>query len=153
MNKLHTPLLDTFSIAFGLPSVSYSSPPDDPLNELTTQEMNLRRFCHEHDHEVFIKFNNKEVKVYLDPDILMLMEDNFLQNLKEFKQSNKELRIDFVESCDLTIKFIPEGEMVQCTTEGDIENKYTLDKKEVSIALDMFICSFYKLALDTGYTL
>lgn len=68
------------------------------------EEMNLHKFCYEHNHEVFIKFNNKEVKVYLNPDILMLMEDNFLHNLKEFKRSNKGLRIDFVESCDLTIK-------------------------------------------------
>lgn len=145
--------LDTFSITLGFPAVNYALSPEDSLNELTPQEMSLCKFCYEHNHEVFIRFNKDEVKVYFDRDILMLMQDNFKHNLREFNKNNKPLRVDFVESCDLSILFTPEGEVVHCEVKGNINKKYILSKEEVSLSLSLFLDTFYELAFTNGYSL
>lgn len=145
--------LDTLSIKFGLPAVNYALPPEDPLNELSTGEMNLRKFCYKHNHEVFISLNEVQIKVYLDPDILMVMEDNLKNNLMEFKRNNKPLRVDLMESIELSIILTPEGELVHGVMKGDIENEFVVKKKDVSNELDKFLTSFYGLAHDTGYSL
>ncbi len=137
--------IDTFSIYIGLPSISYSSPPEDPLLELTPEEMHLRKFCYEHNHEVFLRINKYEVKVYFEPDVLMLMEDRFLHDVKKFKRGNKDLRIDLMESTLLSLIFSRDKEVVKCKGKGSINGDFIFSKECVNTELDKFITSFYEM--------
>ena len=54
----------------------YADPPEDPLGELSEFEMGIRRFCFECNYEVLIQIGDERKRVFFDPDICMLLEEN-----------------------------------------------------------------------------
>ena len=49
-------------------------PPDDPLGELTSFELGVRRFCYDQNLSISIDIGNQSKKVFLFPDICLLIE-------------------------------------------------------------------------------
>jgi hypothetical protein len=99
--------MDVLNIRVGLPAPhmkEYSLPPDDPLNELSSEEMFLRTFCYEHNHEVLISIGDKYYKVFLDPDISSL-DVNGLSSVISDIGKGKTTRIDFQESVEVSFRF------------------------------------------------
>jgi hypothetical protein len=84
----------------------YADPPDDSLGELSHFELGLKLFCFECDSLVSIEIGQEKVKVFLDPDICMVLEDELPQKLSELSQG-KSIKIEFVESVCLTLKLQP----------------------------------------------
>ncbi|NJM61714.1 MAG: hypothetical protein HC849_18375 [Oscillatoriales cyanobacterium RU_3_3] len=75
----------------------YVDPPDDSLGELSHFELGLKLFCFECDRPVSIEIGEEKLKVFLDPDICMLLEDELPQKLSDLSQ-DKPIQIEFVES-------------------------------------------------------
>jgi hypothetical protein len=92
---------------------NFAPPPDDPLGELSAFELGLRKFCYEYDHKVIVEIGETKFNVFLDPDICMLLEDRFCENIAELEQG-KTMRLDFAESYWMIIKFLPIGKEIKC---------------------------------------
>ena len=131
-----------------------ADPPDDPLGELSQFELGLRMFCYEYDHKVIVEIGETKFNVFLDPDICMILEDRFPQQIGELEQ-DKTIRLDFVESCWLIIKFVPFGNEIKCylrevgySTE---ERLVMLNKQQVVGELRQFLTELMDMAVNWGY--
>lgn len=99
--------MDVLSIKVGLPASDmkeYSLPPDDPLGELSSEEISLRTFCYEKNHEVLISIGDRHYKVLLDPDISSL-DVSGLSSVIDNIREGKPTRIDFQESVEVSFRF------------------------------------------------
>ena len=76
---------------------SYALPPDDPLGELSDFELGLRRFCYECNRRVVVEIGEIVFSVFFDPDICMLLEDGFAEQIGGL-EGGKCIRLDFVVS-------------------------------------------------------
>jgi len=133
---------------------NYALPPDDPLGELSDFELGLRRFCYECDRQVIVEIGDIQFAVFFDPDICMLLEDRFPEQIGELEQG-KSIRIDFAESYLMTVILTPIGEVVNCQLrkfgyENNYDN-YELDKEQVLGELRRFLLEVMQLAIDGDY--
>lgn len=133
---------------------NYALPPDDPLGELSEFELGLRRFCYDCDRQVVVEIGDIKFAVFFDPDICMLLEDCFPEQIGELEQG-KSIRIDFAESYHITMILTPIGEVVSCQLrkfgyEHNYDN-YELDKKQVLGELRRFLVEVMQLAIDRDY--
>jgi len=131
----------------------YALPPDDPLGELSDFELGLRRFCYEGDRRVVVEIGEIQLAVFFDPDICILLEDRFPEQIGELAQG-KSIRIDFVESHHLTAILTPGGKQIYCQLK-DFDNfhfyEYELEQHQVMAELRRFLVEVMELAVDGGY--
>ncbi|BAZ31261.1 hypothetical protein NIES4074_37330 [Cylindrospermum sp. NIES-4074] len=78
--------------------------PEDPLGELSHLEMGLRRFCFEENCEVLLKIGYDDKKLFLDPDIILIL-DELPEKISQLSNDQK-IELSFPESC-LIIHFEP----------------------------------------------
>ncbi len=129
-------------------------PPDDPLAELSAFELGLRKFCYEYDHKVIVEIGETKFNVFLDPDICMLLEDRFCENIAELEQG-KTIRLDFAESYWIIIKFVPISNEIKCYLRefgySTDERIVMLNKQQVLDELRRFLTELMELAVNLGY--
>lgn len=133
---------------------NFAPPPDDSLGELSPLELGLRKFCYEYDYKVIVEIGETKFNVFLDPDICMLLEDRFCENIAEL-ELGKTIRLDFAESYWIIIKFVPVGQEVKCylrefgySTE---ERLVMLNTQQVLDELRQFLTELMELAVNLGY--
>ncbi|MGK7905526.1 MAG: hypothetical protein AB4352_29795 [Hormoscilla sp.] len=129
-------------------------PPDDPLGELDDLEISLRKFCFECNHKVAIGIAGEVKYVFLDPDIILIL--NELPEKISQLASGKKIEIDFPESW-MIIEFVPAGGEVSCTLRkfgvGDRcqQMQFNLDLSQVLGVLKEFLDTVIQMARDKGY--
>ena len=127
-------------------------PPEDPLGELSDWEMRLRRFCFEYNHKVLIEIGDEKKYVFLDPDIIMIL-DELPEKISKLSMGQK-ISIDFPESW-IIVDLMPVASEISCTLRkfGNFcEQKHVeLDKLQVLGVLRRFLDEVMELAMDKGY--
>jgi hypothetical protein len=133
---------------------NFVDPPDDPLGELSDFELGLRMFCYEYDHKVIVEIGETKFNVFLEPDICMLLEDRFCENIAKLEQG-KTILLEFAESCCLIIKFVPIGKEIKCYLRefgySNNERLVMLNKQQVLEELRRFLTELMELAVNLGY--
>lgn len=132
---------------------NFASPPDDPLGELSAFALGLRKFCYEYDHKVIVEIGEIKFNVFLDPDICILLEDRFCENIADLAKG-KTIHLDFVESHWIMIKLIPVAKEVQCYLRefGNSDEKlFMLDKQQVLDELRGFLTHLMELIVSLNY--
>ncbi|HLO87612.1 MAG TPA: hypothetical protein VK203_21760 [Nostocaceae cyanobacterium] len=71
-------------------------PPEDPLGELSHLEMGLRLFCFENNRKVLLKLGNKRKEIFLDPDIILIL-DELPEKIYQLL-IGQNIELDFTES-------------------------------------------------------
>ena len=150
MNKV-----EQFKIRLGERNLeNFADPPDDPLGELSDFELGLRMFCYEYDHKVIVEIGETKFNVFLEPDICMLLEDRFPEQVGELEQG-KMIRLEFAESCCLIIKFVPIGKEIKCYLRefgySNDERLVMLNKQQVLDELRRFLTELMAIAVNFGY--
>ncbi|MCC3537131.1 MAG: hypothetical protein JGK03_23765 [Microcoleus sp. PH2017_25_DOB_D_A] len=141
----------------------YADPPEDSLGELSHFELGLKLFCFECDRLVSIEIGEEKVKVFLDSDICMLLEDELPKKLSELSQG-KPINIEFVESVCITLELQPlANDRISCNLKqfGYLSpNQFTLksrnqqlelNKNQVITELKGFVEQLMEMALNGGY--
>jgi len=141
----------------------YADAPDDSLGELSHFELGLKLFCFECDHLVSIEIGEQKVKVFLDPDICMLLEDELPKKISELSQG-KPIKIEFVESVCLTLEWQPlTNDKISCNfkefgylspnqfTLKSRNQHFELNKTQVITELKGFVEQLMEMALNGGY--
>jgi hypothetical protein len=141
----------------------YADPPEDSLGELSHFELGLKLFCFECDRPVSIDIGEQKVKVFFDPDICMMLEDELPQKLSELSQG-QPIKIEFVESVCITIELQPlANNLINCNLKkfGYLSpNQFTLksrnkhfelNKTQVIAELKEFVEQLMEMALNGGY--
>ncbi|MBD2384790.1 hypothetical protein [Cylindrospermum sp. FACHB-282] len=142
-----------FSLQFAEPcQKDWFLPPEDPLGELSHLEMGLRRFCFENNCKVLLKIGYKDEKLFLDPDIALILDElpeKISQLLKD-----KKIELSFPESC-MIIYFEPVNRQINCIWkkygQSSQKNNFKLEKNEVLKVLEDFVCKIGSKAVDGGY--
>lgn len=133
---------------------NYSDPPEDPLKELSEFEMGIRKFCFDCNRQVSIEIGDERLRVFLDPDICMLLEDRLPEQIGELSQG-KSIEIEFTESCWLIIKLVPLADKISCTLKefgySSTEKHFDLDKAQALEVLRRFLNELIQLAVEQGY--
>ena len=128
------------------------TPPKDTLGELSDFERRLRRLCFECNHRVLIEIGDEKFDVFLDPDIILILED-LPQKISELSLG-KKIQIEFPESCR-EIAFMPAGGEIHCTLSqfGQMVQRehFLLERTQVLEVLGCFLDEVVCLALDGGY--
>ncbi|MDY7005247.1 MAG: hypothetical protein SWX82_15240 [Cyanobacteriota bacterium] len=159
MNNLHK-----FQIRWGEPLLEkFAAPPEDILGELSHFEMGIRHFCYESDRPISIEIGKEQIKVFLDPDISMLLEEDLPTKIDQLSRG-ETIRLEFVDSCCLTIELVPLGNKVNCNLRyfgysdnsknfslDSSYNQFKLDRKEVLETLTDFCIKTADMATETGY--
>ena len=149
MNKI-----DQFKIRLAEGNLEkFAEQPDDPLGELSDWELGLRRFCYEYDHKVIVEVGETRFNVFLDPDICMLLEDRFPEQIGELERG-KTIRLDFAESYHITIIFTPVEDKVNCLLREFYDSHevyYVLNKQQVLDELKLFLTELMEIAVNMGY--
>ena len=141
----------------------YADAPEDSLGEISHFELGLKLFCFECDRPVSIEIGEQKVKVFLDPDICMLLEDELPKKLSELSQGNL-INIEFVESVCITLELQPLAkDRISCNlkTFGYLSpNQFTLksknqhfelNKAQVITELKGFVEQLMEMAINGGY--
>jgi hypothetical protein len=141
----------------------YADPPDDSLGELSHFELGLKLFCFECDRPVSIEIGAEKIKVFFDPDICMILEDNLPQKLSDLSQG-KPIQIEFVESVCITLELQPlANDKISCNLKrfGYLSPKqftlksqnqhFQLNKNQVITELKEFVEQLIEMALNGGY--
>jgi len=141
----------------------YAEPPDDSLGELSHFELGLKLFCFECDSLVSIEIGQEKVKVFLDPDICMMLEDELPQKLSDLSQG-KPIKIEFVESVCLTLELQPlANDRISCNfkkfgylspnefTLKSQNQHFQLHKTQVITELKEFLEQLMQMAINGGY--
>jgi hypothetical protein len=141
----------------------YADPPDDSLGELSHFELGLKLFCFECDRLVSIEIGAEKIKVFFDPDIYMILEDNLPQKLRELSQG-KPIQIEFIESVCLTLELQPlANDKISCNLKRfgylspnqftlKSQNKhFELNKIQVITKLKELVEQLMEMALNGGY--
>ena len=132
--------LHKFQIRWGKPLLEkFAAPPEDVLGELSHFEMGIRRFCYECDRTISIEIGKEEIKVFLDLDISMLLEEDLPTKIDQLSKE-ETIRIEFVDSCCVTIKLEPLGNKVNCNLGyfgySDSNKNFSLDSSYKQFQLD-----------------
>ncbi|MBC6472852.1 MAG: hypothetical protein GDA48_08550 [Hormoscilla sp. GM102CHS1] len=129
-------------------------PPSDPLGELSDFELGLRRFCYEQNRPVAIAIRLFTTRVFLYPDICMMLEDNFPEQIALLSEG-KNMQMEFAESCWQILKSMPRGQKISCHIG---EFGYSLQSKTVELDKDIvlevlrgFLNDVMQMAVDKGY--
>lgn len=141
----------------------YADAPDDSLGELSHFELGLKLFCFECDRPVSIEIGEEKLKVFLDPDICMLLEDELPKKISELSQG-KPIKIDFVESVCLTLELQPlTNDKISCNfkefgylspnqfTLKSRNQHFELNKTQLIAELKGFVEQLMEMALNGGY--
>ena len=127
-------------------------PPEDPLGELSEWEIRLRRFCFECNHKVLIEIGDDKRYVFLDPDIIMVLNE-LPEKISKLSMGQK-ISIDFPESW-MIVDLMPVASEISCTLRkfGDSceQKHFELDKLQVLGGLRDFLNKVMELAMDKGY--
>ena len=127
-------------------------PPEDALGELSDFERGLRRLCFECNHRVLIEIGDEKFDVFLDPDIILILED-LPQQISELSLG-KKIQIEFSESYR-EIAFMPDGDEIRCTLSqfGQVIRceHFLLERTQVLEAVGGFLDEVMSLALDGSY--
>lgn len=127
-------------------------PPDDSLGELSHLEMGLRRFCFEENCEVLLKIGFDDEKLFLDPDIILIL-DELPEKISQLSNDQK-IELSFPESC-LIIHFEPVHRQINCTWKKygqSVENTNFLLYKDVVLReLADFVCKIGSDAVAKEY--
>ena len=127
-------------------------PPQDVLGELPDFERGLRRLCFECNHRVLIEIGDEKFDVFLDPDIILIL-DNLPQQILELSRG-KRIQIEFPESYR-EITFMPDDDEIRCTSSqfGQVvrHEHFLLERTQVLEVLGGFLDEIVCLALDGGY--
>ena len=147
--------IEQFKIKLGEINLEkFALPPDDPLEELSDFQFGFRKFCYECDRQVVVQIGQTKFNVYLDPDLCMLFEDSFPEQLGKLVEG-KTIRLDFHESHWMLMKFVPVDEEIQCyLTEfgyGNEEKLVFLARQQVFNELRRFLTEVMELAVTLGY--
>ena len=101
-----------------------------------------------------MEIGKTKFKVFLDPDICILLEDKFPEQIGKLEQG-EIMRLDFVESYWCKIRFIPADNQIQCyLKEVNYSNQEVLvilDKKQVLAELKRFLSKLMNLAVNQNY--
>jgi len=128
------------------------APPDDPLGELSDFEMGLRRFCFECNHKVLIEFPDERRYVFLEPDIILILE-TLPKQISELSKG-KKIEIDFPESY-MYIEFMPVGDKIRCTLtkfgSNPKQKHFELDQTQVLRVFRNFLDELIEKAVLGGY--
>ena len=126
--------------------------PEDALGELSEFQRRLRRLCFECNHRVLVEIGAEKFDVFLDPDIILIL-DNLPQQILELSHG-KKIQIGFPESYR-EITFMPVGDEIRCTLSqfGQIVQReyFLLERTQVLEVLGGFLDEIVCLALDGGY--
>ena len=126
--------------------------PEDELGELSDFERRLRRLCFECNHRVLIEIGDEEFNVFLDPDIILILND-LPQQTSELSRG-KKIQIEFPESYR-EIAFMPAGDEIRCISSqfGQVVQRqgFLLERTQVLEVLGYFLDEVVCLALDGGY--
>ena len=132
----------------------YADPPEDSLGELSEFEMGIRRFCFECNYEVLIQIGDERKRVFFDPDICMLLEENLPKQVLALSQG-KRIEIVFAESCCVTLKFVPVGSKISCTLQefgySSKQKYFEFDKNQILEVFRNFLDEVMSKAVDGGY--
>ncbi|NES65243.1 MAG: hypothetical protein F6K24_08250 [Okeania sp. SIO2D1] len=125
--------------------------------------MGIRRFCYGCDRPIFIEIGKEQIKVFLDPDISMLLEEGLPTKIYQLSRG-ETIRLEFVDSCCITIELVPLGNKVNCNLRyfgySDSNRNFSLDSsykqfqldgKEVLETLTDFCIKIADMATETGY--
>ncbi|NEP85125.1 MAG: hypothetical protein F6K39_47760 [Okeania sp. SIO3B3] len=133
---------------------NFTTPPDDPLGELSDFDLGFRKFCYEFNRQVIVEIGQTKFKVFLDPDICILLEDRFTEQIGELEQ-DKIIGLDFVESYWCRIKFVPVDTQIKCYLKElnyyHQESLIILNKQQVLTELKQFLTELMNLAVNQGY--
>lgn len=141
---------------------NHADPPEDTLGELSHFELGIRRFCYECNREVSIDIGRDRLKVFLDPDICILLEDRLPQKIENLV-NNESIEIEFSESCCIKIKLVPVGSKIAFDFQYFgylISNNFTLnyqtkiwkiDRNRVLAELKQFVGEVVQMAVDGDY--
>ena len=145
--------IKTFKIQLEKPWVWEGlTPPKDALGELSDFERGLRCLCFECNHRVLIEIGDEKFDVFLDPDIILILED-LPQQISELSLG-KKIQIEFPESCR-EIAFMPAGGEIHCTSRqfGQVIRceHFLLERTQVLEAVGGFLDEVICLALDGSY--
>lgn len=130
----------------------YLEPPEDPLGELSELENNLRRFCFECNHKVALKIGDDREELFLDPDLILILNELPEQMLR--LSLGKKIEIYFPESW-IILKFVPDGDRISCTFKefgnSCIIKEYQLDTTQVLEMFEGFLDELMQMAIAGGY--
>ena len=128
------------------------APPDDPLGELSDFEIGLRRFCFECNSKILIELGDERRYVFLDPDIVIIL-DSLPKQVSELS-AGKNIEIDFPESY-MYIEFVPVESKIRCTLTkfgyNPKQKHFELDKTQVLAVLRCFLDELMEKAVVGGY--
>lgn len=128
------------------------SPPDDPLGELTSFELGIRRFCYDQNHVISIDIGDEDKEVFLFPDICLLIE-RLPQKIAAFSH-HLPIELEFPESW-FSIELEPSNQSVICTISEygrAVSNKqFKLNIAQVLHTLSCFVSQIVQLAVDRAY--
>ena len=126
--------------------------PEDALGELSDFERGLRRLCFECNHRVLIEIGDEKFDVFLDPDIILIL-DNLPKQIIALSRG-KKIQIEFPESYR-EIAFMPDGDEIRCTSSqfGQVIRceHFLLERTQVLEAVGGFLDEVICLALDGNY--
>ena len=127
-------------------------PPEDALGELSDFERGLRRLCFECNHRVLIEIGDEKFDVFLDPDIILIL-DNLPKQIIALSRG-KKIQIELPESYR-EIAFMPDGDEIRCTSSqfGQVikYEHFLLERTQVLEAVGGFLDEVICLALDGSY--
>ncbi|MDM9385459.1 hypothetical protein QUB80_32920 [Chlorogloeopsis sp. ULAP01] len=128
------------------------APPEDPLRELSDLEIGLRRFCFECNHKVLLEIGNEKKYIFLDPDIILIL-DSLPQQVSELSL-DKKIELDFPESY-MYVEFVPTTDNISCTLtkfgSKPQQKSFELNKTQVIRELKLFLEQIIDKAVDGGY--
>ncbi|NEP86900.1 MAG: hypothetical protein F6K18_08675 [Okeania sp. SIO2C2] len=102
-------------------------------------EMGIRRFCYWCDRHILIEIGKEQIKVFLDPDISMLLEEDLPTKIDQLSRGGT-IRLEFVDSFCLRIELVPLGNKVNCNLRYfgylDSNKNFSLDSSYKQFQLD-----------------
>ncbi|MFH7030728.1 MAG: hypothetical protein ACHBN1_36640 [Heteroscytonema crispum UTEX LB 1556] len=126
--------------------------PDDPLGELSDLEMGLRRFCFECNHKVSLVIGNEKKEIFLDPDIILIL-DELPEEIYKLSIGQK-IQLDLPESY-MYIDLVPFADKISCTFTkfgyNPKQKHFELDTTQVLGELIIFLETVIRKAVDGGY--
>ena len=124
-------------------------PPDDPLGELTSFELGVRRFCYDQNLSISIDIGNQSKKVFLFPDICLLIE-RLPQKIAALSHG-QPIELEFPESW-FSIELSPTDESVIGTLSeygrAVVSRRFELNLAQVLHTLRCFSSKIAQLAVD-----
>jgi hypothetical protein len=127
-------------------------PPDDPLGELTSFELGIRRFCYSQNYAISIDIGGKSKEVFLFPDICLLIE-RLPQQITALSHG-QPIDLEFPESW-FSIELEPTNQSVICTVSeygfAVTSKQFKLNFAAVLGTLSCFASQIVQLAVDGEY--